>query len=123
MLNKRHGIWLALGTTVLGMSMLAARADAQSAGPLPLAEINFDMWCQETANLPPDRCDKRLPQDDAAYQEYVAKYEKYEIPYLEKKETDENLNRVILHNDPIDHPTEPSAPQTDQPAYDSTPTH
>ena len=117
MRNIRDGIWLALA-----MSLLAARADAQS-GPLPLAEINFDMWCQETANLPPDRCDKRLPQDDAAYQAYVANYEKYEVPYLEKKQSDENLNKVILHNDPIDHPTEPSAPQTDQPAYDSTPTH
>jgi hypothetical protein len=119
MRNVRNGLWLALL-----LSAVAARADAQSeGGPLPLAEINFDMWCQENQHLPPDRCDKRLPQDDQAYQEFVAKFEKYEIPYLERRQDDENLNRVILHGDPIDHPTEPSAPQTNQPAYDSTPTH
>jgi len=118
MRNIRNVFWLALG-----VGLVAVRADAQSAGPLPLAEINFDMWCQENQHLPADRCDKRLPQDDQAYQAYVANYEKYEVPYLENRQKSETLNRVILHSDPIDHPTEPSAPQTDQPARDSTPSH
>ena len=97
---------------------LATRADAQEgaygAGRYPLHEINFDMWCQEEQHLAPDRCDKRLPQDDAAYQAYVAKIEGYEIQYLQKQRDEENLDRVILHNDPIDHPTEPSAPIVNQ---------
>jgi hypothetical protein len=100
------------------LSVLIARADAQEgaygAGRYPLHEINFDMWCQEERHLPPDRCDRRLPQDDADYRAYVAKIETYEIQYLQKKRDEENLDRVILHNDPIDHPSEPSAPIVNQ---------
>jgi hypothetical protein len=96
------------------MAALIARANAQ-AGPYNLHEINFDMWCQEERHLPPERCDKRLPQDDADYQAYVAKIESYEIPYLQQKQDEATFNRVIIHNDPIDHPTEPSIPQTSQP--------
>lgn len=89
---------------------LITQADAQ-AGNYKLHEINFDMWCQEERHLPADRCDKRLPQDDADYEAYVAKIESYEIPYLQHKNDEDNLNRVILHNDPVDNPTEPSTPQ------------
>jgi len=84
-------------------------------GPYKLQNINFDMWCQEERHLPPARCDKRLPQDDADYQAYVAKIENYEIPYLQERQDEDTLNRVILHSDPIDHPLEPSAPQVNQP--------
>jgi hypothetical protein len=70
--------------------------------------------------LPPDRCDKRLPADEAAFDAYRDKIEKYEIPYLQSKENEQQFNRVILHNDPVDHPTEPSAPQTNQPSQDNT---
>jgi hypothetical protein len=100
------------------LSALVARADAQEgaygAGRYPLHEINFDMWCQEERHLPPDRCDKRYPQDDADYRAYVAKIESYEIQYLQRKRDEENLDRVIVHNDPIDHPSEPSAPIVNQ---------
>lgn len=92
-----------------------AAAQAQSDGsPYPLYNMNFDMWCQEEQHLPPARCDQRLPQDDADYEAYVATIERYEIPYLQRKEDQANLNRVIIHNDPIDHPIEPSAPQVNQ---------
>jgi hypothetical protein len=64
----------------------------------------------------PTRCDKRLPQDDADFEAFLKKYEKYEIPYLQRRDDSIELNKVILHNDPVDHPTEPSAPQTNQPA-------
>ncbi len=75
--------------------------------------INFDLWCQETQHLPPDRCDKRLPDDEAAYEDYRAKVEKYEIPYLKGQETGAQLDRTILHADPVDHPVtqDPSAAQ------------
>jgi hypothetical protein len=100
------------------MAALVTRAEAQEgaygAGRYPLHEINFDMWCQEDRHLPPDRCDKRLPQDDADYRAYVAKIETYEIQYLQKKQDEENLERVIVHNDPVDHPTETSAPVVNQ---------
>jgi len=100
------------------MTALCLGAQAQE-GPYQLHEINFDMWCQEEQRLPAERCDKRLPQDDADYQAYVAKIEKYEVPYLQKKRDEAEFDRVIIHNDPIDHPTIVSAPpvnQTDPPA-------
>jgi hypothetical protein len=98
----------------LAMLALVARAQAQ-VGPYKLEDINFDMWCQEEQHLPPPRCDKRLPQDDADFQAYVAKIQSYEIQYLQRKNDEDNLNRTILHYDPIDHPITPSAPQANQP--------
>ncbi|MEJ0026993.1 MAG: hypothetical protein WDN01_13280 [Rhizomicrobium sp.] len=87
-------------------------AGAQS-GRYPVRTINFDLWCQETQHLAPDRCDKRTPQDEADYEAYRAKVEKYEIPYLQGQETGAQLDRTILHNDPIDNPIDknPSAAQ------------
>ena len=78
-----------------------------------LQTINFDLWCQETQHLPADRCDKRLPQDEADYEAYRDKVEKYEIPYLQGQETGAQLNRTILQADPIDNPVDknPSAQQ------------
>ncbi|HEY5046826.1 MAG TPA: hypothetical protein VII49_02255 [Rhizomicrobium sp.] len=104
MTGSRFIVWGGLAALVL-----SARAEAQQ--PYPLQEMNFDMWCQEEKQLPPDRCDRRLPADDAEFQTYQATIEKYEIPFLQKKQQQENLNRVIIHGDPVDHPAQPSAPQ------------
>jgi hypothetical protein len=104
--------------SLLGLAvaaLFAGRADAQSSTALPLQEMNFDMWCQDEQKLPPERCDKRTPADDAAFQAYREKIEHYEVPYLEKREQSDNLNRVLLHNDPVDHPTQPSQPQEQAP--------
>src|SRR3954465_8152561 len=73
--------------------------------------MNFDMWCQEEQHLPPDRCDKRLPTDDAAFTAYRDKVERYEIPYLQQQDRRLKLSTGILHNDPVDHPDQPSQPQ------------
>lgn len=82
--------------------------------------INFDLWCQETQHLPPDRCDKRLPADEAAYEDYRAKVEKYEIPYLQGKETGAQLDRTILHNDPVDNPVTQNPAAAQQKPVDPT---
>jgi hypothetical protein len=71
-------------------------------------EMNFDMWCQEEQHLPPDRCDKRLPADDEAFNAYRSKIERYEIPYLQKQQRQIDISRDILHNDPIDDPGTPT---------------
>jgi len=94
------------------LAALALPAGAQSSR-YDVQTINFDLWCQETQHLPPDRCDKRLPADEAAFNDYRAKVEKYEIPYLKGQETGAQLNRTILHSDPVDHPVtqDPSAAQ------------
>jgi hypothetical protein len=94
----------------------AAEADAQ-ARHLKLHEINFDMWCQETQHLPPDRCDKRLPQDDAAFQAYVDTIERYETQKLNAEARERRLDRDILYNDPIDNPARPSEPQPVEPPH------
>jgi hypothetical protein len=99
----------------IALAIFAGRALAQGEKPYPLHEMNFDIWCQEQKHLPPARCDKRLPADDAEFQAYRNRMENYEIPYLQRRDDEQNLNRVILHNDPVDHPTLPSQPQTDQP--------
>jgi hypothetical protein len=107
----------AFGIAAAGLVFVAfgVAALAQGEKPYPLNEMNFDMWCQEQQHLPPARCDKRLPEDDAAFQAYRSNIENYEIPYLQRKRDEQSLNREILHNDPVDHPTRPSQPQTEQP--------
>ena len=105
--------------TAFALGFGAVQAIAQSAQPYALQEMNFDMWCQEEKQLPPERCDKRLPQDDAEFEAYVNAIQRYELPYLQRRASDQILNRVILHNDQLDDPTLPSAPQTDQPARDN----
>lgn len=94
------------------LAMLPAAAWAQ-AHHYAVETINYDLWCQETQHIPADRCDKRLPEDLAAFEDYRAKVEKYEIPYLRGQENGAQLNRVILHNDPVDNPVtqNPSAAQ------------
>jgi len=99
----------------LVLAVFVARAEAQGEQSYALTEMNFDMWCQEEQHLPASRCDKRLPEDDAAFQAYRNKIETYEIPYLQRKRHEQTLNSVILHNDPVDHPTRPSQPQAEQP--------
>lgn len=73
-------------------------------------EMNFDMWCQEEQHLPAARCDKRLPDDDAAFSAYRRKIERYEIPYLREQERQQQIDVGILHNDPVDHPDRPAQP-------------
>lgn len=83
-------------------------------GRLKVQTLNFDLWCQETEKLPPERCDKRLPEDDAAFDAYRAKVEKYEVPYLKNKQRQQSINRTILHAEPtlnpVSNPQQPPAP-------------
>ena len=66
--------------------------------------MNFDMWCQEQQHLDPDRCDKRLPEDEKTFEAFRDKIEQYEIPYLQQKQKDIALDRGILNKDPVDNP-------------------
>jgi len=84
-------------------AMVALSAESPP-GRYDVKTMNFDLWCQETANLPPDRCDKRLPEDEKAFESYRAKVEKYEIPYLQRKQDEERLNQTIIHDQPLENP-------------------
>ena len=98
----------------LGAALLlvtAHSADAQDTGrPYRLQPLNFDLWCQENQRLPPKRCDKRLPQDDAAFQAYQNTIENYELDYLRRHDSDRNLQRDLRHSDPSGLPPTPPGP-------------
>jgi hypothetical protein len=87
----------------------------QGTGSLKLQPMNFDMWCQETAQLPAARCDRRTPADDATFATYNNRIETYEMRTLRGRAREREINRDIVHYDPIGHPTAISAPQTDMP--------
>ena len=86
------------------VSLFAPPALAQRNGNYPVQEMNFDLWCQEQAGLPAERCDKRTTQDEAAFEAYRSKVEAYEIPYLQQKQNAARLDADILRNDPVDRP-------------------
>ena len=86
------------------LALLAALPAQAQSTRYDVKTINFDLWCQEQANLPPERCDKRTPEDNAAFEAYRAKVEAYEIPYLQQKANAARLDRDILRNDPVDNP-------------------
>lgn len=101
----RRGVLTALA--VVGFAACASAAE-RPVTHYDLKDINFDMWCQEQQNLPPDRCDKRLPEDEEAFKAYVDKMHGYELRYLQKRQREQEINRDILHNDPVDNPNDPT---------------
>lgn len=106
---------------LIGLSALAALCAPAMAqrGNYPVKEMNFDLWCQEQARLPIERCDKRTPQDEATFQAYRAKVEAYEIPYLQRKDSAARLDRDLLRPDPVDsrrtQPADLNSPSTTNP--------
>jgi hypothetical protein len=94
----------AMRVLALTIAVAAALPAAAQTQRYDVKTMNFDLWCQETAKIDPDRCDKRLPDDEKQFEAYRAKIEKYEIPYLQRKENEQLLDRKVLHNDPVDDP-------------------
>ena len=97
------------------VALLAIPASAQQQQTTyDVKTINFDLWCQEQANLPADRCDQRLPEDEKRFEAFRATIEKYELSHLQDKERERNFDKNLLHNDPIDQPlnTQTTSPDT-----------
>jgi len=103
---------------VMAMAAAITPALAQRNGNYQVQEMNFDLWCQEQAGLPAERCDKRTAQDNAAFEAYRAKVEAYEIPYLRQKQDAARLDTDILRNDPVDRPISKN-PTPDRPDLNS----
>ena len=95
--------WRALSIAAILIVALGP-AMAQNGQNYNVKTMNFDLWCQETQHLPPERCDKRTPEDEKTFEAYRDQVERYEVPYLQQQQRDLTLNRDILHNDPISHP-------------------
>ena len=66
--------------------------------------MSFDLWCQEQAALPPARCDKRIPEDESAFEAYQTALGRYEIPRRSAQYNQGRVDRDIMNNDPIDNP-------------------
>jgi len=103
-----------LARAALGLALVAASEGSAQQRRLHFKPQSFDMWCQETQHLPPSRCDKRLPDDDQAYQAYVNQNENYEAQRQNKKADEHRLNQTILRSDPSHNPagTPPTTPVT-----------
>jgi hypothetical protein len=107
--------WM-LAAAVAGLTL----AGAQGQQNYNVQTINFDLWCQETQHLPADRCDKRTPEDEKTFEVYRAKIEKYEIPYLQRKQDEQQLNRTIIHDEPLESPVyKDNAQKGDDPTAES----
>ena len=103
--------------------LLGSGASAQTGQNYDVKTMNFDMWCQEQAHLPADRCDKRTAEDEKTFEDYRDKIERYEIPYLQQQQHDLAIHRDVMQNDPIDNPVgqDPKAQSQDPNRQTPTP--
>ena len=104
---KIAGILLASGFALWGFAAAAQTPPTH----YDLHNMNFDMWCQETKHYPPERCDRRLPADDQEFQAYRKAVENYEIIRQKNQRQEQEWNRTILKNDPVDNPSRPGSEQ------------
>ena len=105
----------------LALAGLGGSSQAQTGRNYDVQTMNFDMWCQETAHLPPARCDKRSDADEKTFETYRAQIERYEVPYLQQQQSDLQLSRDILHNDPVDNPANQDSPSPQKRATQQQP--
>jgi hypothetical protein len=90
---------------VAAASFAAIGPAASQASPKGDEEaMNFDLWCQEDAALPPARCDERTPEDESSFEAHRASVEQYEIPHRSAEYNQARVNRDIMNDDPIDNP-------------------
>jgi hypothetical protein len=85
----------------LVLSLLPVAGGPEAAG-YNVQILSFDMWCLENKHYDPARCDARQPDDVAAFEEYRATVERYELPYLKRMEEERELQTRILEHDSSD---------------------
>ncbi len=89
---------------LLGFAILGA-LPAQAQTPYENVQgSSFDLWCQEHMKLPASRCDHRTPEDEKAYEAYRDKIDSYEEKLRLEQQRQGEIDRTILHNDPVDNP-------------------
>ena len=94
----------ALFLTAILIGVVAGGAGA-SARDYGLVAMNFDLWCQEAAHLPAERCDSRTAADEKAFEEFQQDLSPYEAQNLRQAQQEQWLDRDFLDNDPIDNPS------------------
>ena len=79
---RKGEVWLAgIGAAFLS---LAASAPSQA------RSLYFDIWCGEQGHTK-ERCDQRLPEDVAAFEEYWRAVEKYEEAFYVERQDYQNF--------------------------------
>jgi hypothetical protein len=66
----------------------------------PIATLSFDRWCQEDEHLPPARCDAREAGDEAAFEDYRARVERYDLQYQQDRTKENQFEQDVLKRDP-----------------------
>jgi hypothetical protein len=86
---------------LMGVIVYGGRASARDYG---LVAMNFDLWCQEDARLPVQRCDQRTAIDEKAFEDFLHEISPFEAQILRKVQREQWLERDFMENDPIDNP-------------------
>ena len=60
--------------------------------------MTFESWCQETQRYAADRCQARRPADVAAFENYRAAIERYELQYLKQMERERQIRDSVTRD-------------------------
>ena len=71
------------GVLLAGLSVAVATVLASA--PAEARNLYFDIWCQDQGHSK-ERCDQRLAEDVAAFEEYWRAVEKYEERYFVERQ-------------------------------------
>jgi len=88
---------------LIGVIVDGGQASARDYG---LVAMNFDLWCQEDARLPVQRCDQRTAIDEKAFEDFQHEIGPFEAQNLRSAQREQWLERDFMENDPIDNPAE-----------------
>ncbi len=89
----------------VALSLVPQIAAAQSSYDVQV--LSFSTWCLENKRYDADRCDARNPDDVAAFEDYRATVELYELPYLKRMEEERALQTRVLEHDSSERPFGP----------------
>ena len=69
-------------------------------GPLnyDVKNMTFEMWCQEIQRYADDRCQARRAADLAAFENYRAAIERYELQYLKQVERERQIRDSVTRD-------------------------
>lgn len=90
------------GLLATAMALTASAALAQALNPqierrqgFDPQPMNFELWCQETADYGTKRCAQRLTGDVREFEEYRSIVERYELEYyMQRRREEEALKQV-----------------------------
>lgn len=88
----------------VALSLVPQVAAAQASYDVQV--LSFTTWCLEK-RYDAERCDARNADDVAAFEDYRATVERYELPYLKRMEEERELQTRVLEHDSSERPFGP----------------